>query len=408
MKILMVSEDLPSKMVGGLGKQMVTLGNALIAAGHEVAVMGRDTPSYDECANEIRFNGRFIAGFGNPLKGWKEKQLGFFNPWKRPYFARRLAKAIEVYSKEFDVIHYHGHQPMVGAYLPDSINFVQTRHDQGGDCIVNTRFRNGDICREHEPEACARCIHSSPGLFRTKLSALAVERYRAGAMKAYSRHPVIFVSDFLRQSFLNTLPTAQLDQSKVIHNFLDESLLTNQAGTNSDSIIFGEVHVHVAGRLDAPKGIAAFLDLLAPKLPAHWRIDVYGDGPQFAAIQAKHGKLNFRMHGHRPNPEILRAAKAATLVVVPSVCEEAFGIVTLEALRLGKVCYALNRGATPELARYGAINQLRLFDDLPALVTALLGESDFASNGGGDSTSVSTHIQEVLSVYASRLQGNTK
>jgi glycosyltransferase involved in cell wall biosynthesis len=408
MKILLVSEDLPAKMVGGLGKHVVTLGNALIATGHDVALMGHNALSYEECAAEIGFNGNFIAGFDNPIRGWKERQLGFFNPFKRPVFAQRLAAAILAHAKDFDVVHYHGHLPMAGRYIPRPINFVQTRHDQGGDCIINVRFKNGDVCRERAPHACAGCIHPGPGPFRTKLSALAVKRYRAGTVEAYNRHPVIFVSEFLRRNFLKTMPGARMDQSTVIHNFLDESLLSIQEDVTTGQMDPGEIHVHVTGRLDEPKSISAFLDLLAPQMPPRWRVDVYGDGPQFAAIKTKHANLNLRMHGHRLNVEILRATKAASVVVMPSVCEEAFGMVTLEALRLGKVCYALNRGGTPELARYGVPGQLRLFDDLPALVTALIGERDFAIGKGGDSTSVETHLEEVLAVYARYLHKDTK
>jgi glycogen(starch) synthase len=41
MKVLMVSEDLPGAQLGGLGKHVVTLANALLDAGHEVAILGR-------------------------------------------------------------------------------------------------------------------------------------------------------------------------------------------------------------------------------------------------------------------------------------------------------------------------------------------------------------------------------
>ena len=92
MKILLICEDIPARQLGGLGKQVVALGNALLAAGHEVSLMGRTEPGYAECAAEIGFNGPFIAGFENPFKGWKEGPMGLFNPWKRPHFAKRRAR----------------------------------------------------------------------------------------------------------------------------------------------------------------------------------------------------------------------------------------------------------------------------------------------------------------------------
>jgi glycogen synthase len=403
MKILLVSEDMPSKKLGGLGKHVVALGNALIAAGHEVALMGRDTPSYTECADEIEFQGRFIAGFGNPLKGWKESQLGFFNPWKRPYFARRMAKAIQSYANEFDVVHYHGHQPMVGRYIPSSLNFIQTRHDQGGDCITNVRFRHGDVCRDRSPAACAKCIHPKPGAIRTALSTMAVQRYRTETERAYALHPVVFVSEFLRENFQRTMPGARLATSTVIHNFFDEQAISEirTRGTYTPSLHLTKVHV--AGRLDAAKGIAELLDLLVPRLPPNWVVSVCGDGPLRRQIEQKHSGPGVRFHGHASHETTLLSASTANVCVVPSLCEEAFGLVTLEALRLGKSCFALSRGGTPELMRYGANGQLRLFDTLPQLVDALLAENTFKSYVGGDTADVAIHISDLMAIYQRRL-----
>jgi glycosyltransferase involved in cell wall biosynthesis len=403
--ILLVSEDIPAAKLGGLGKHVVTLGNALIEAGHEVALMGRDTPSYSECAEEIGFRGRFIPGFGDPIKGWKERQLGFFNRWKRPHYAKRIAKAILVHSGNFHVVHYHGHFPMVGRYLPASVNFVQTRHDQGSDCITQLRFRNGDVCREHAPEACARCIHPHPGSLRTALSAAAVRRYRNEIEESFASHPVIFVSTFLRENYRLMTPNARLGKSAVIHNFVDESILHSEVGACAPDATESRVRIHVAGRLDEPKGIGAFLHLLVPILPEGWRIDVYGDGPLRNTIAAEHAGRAVRFHGHRKYDDVVRATRTASVVVVPSVLEESCGTVILEALRMDKVCYALRRGGTPELARYGATGQLRLFADLPTLVNALLTDSDFSVMGRGESADVHARLQQLLMLYASGSKG---
>lgn len=403
MKILLVCEDIPATKLGGLGKHVASLGNALIAAGHEVALMGRDAPAYGECAAEVGFNGRFIAGFGNPLKGWKESQLGFFNPWKRPYFAKQLAKAILRHASEFDVIHYHGHQPMVGRFIPPTVNFIQTRHDQGGDCITNVRFRDGDVCRERAPSACAQCIHPRPGFFRTAMSASAVKRYRHETEAAYALHPVIFVSEFLRTNYVVTVPSARLGKSYVIHNYLNEQVLSATATQFTAAPKGNEVIIHIAGRLDEPKGIAALLSLLMPKLPTGWRVNLFGDGPLRNEIAQQHAGKALQLHGHRPNSEILLNTLTASVVIVPSVWEEAFGMVTLEALRLGKVCYALNRGGTPELARYCATGQLRLFKDLPSLVQSLLSEKNFIDRLGGEEANEQKHLETLLTLYSQRI-----
>jgi glycosyltransferase involved in cell wall biosynthesis len=404
MKILLVSEDLPARMVGGLGKHVVTLGNALISAGHEVSLMGHDALDYKDCAEEIGFNGDFIAGFAKPMQGWKESQLGFYNPWKRPFFARRLATAILEHASHFDVVHYHGHLPMVGLYIPEDVNFVQSRHDQGSECITNVRFKNGDVCSERSPAACASCIHPNPGAIRTRLSALAVARYRKEVVEAFARHPVVFVSDFLRRNFVATMPNASMAKSHVIHNFVDESVLNYTKAISVPAPDPSTVRVHITGRIDEPKGIAALLDLLLPKLPRHWQVNVYGDGPLRQEVQRRHAGNAITFHGHRLYQETVTATCAASVVVVPSVWQEPCGTVILEALRLNKVCYALARGGTPELARYGAAGQLRLYDDLPSLVASLLAADDFADRCGGVSADVKAVFPDLVDVYASGIK----
>lgn len=405
MKILLVCEDIPSATLGGLGKHVVALGNAFLAAGHEVVLMGQDSPAYEDCAEEVGFNGRFITGFGNPLRGWKERQLGFFNPWKRPYFAKRLAQAILAQAKEFDVVHYHGHQPMVGRYIPATVNFLQTRHDQGGDCITNVRFKNGGVCDDRAPDSCAGCIHPSPNALRTALSRTAVQRYRQETAAAYALHPVIFVAGFLRDNYRKTMPNADLRGSTVIHNFISEGLLATCSGHPEFLERDATTRVHVAGRLDEPKGIGALLELLTPRLPPTWRVDVYGAGPQHETISDQHASQHVRLHGHQPYSTIVQATRSATLVVVPSIWQEPCATTILEALRLGQMCFALRRGGTPELAPYGAPGQLRLFDDLPALVDALLATTDFHVEPGGKSADVHQHIAALLPIYAGGRHG---
>jgi glycosyltransferase involved in cell wall biosynthesis len=392
MKILQICEDIPAKQLGGLGKHVVALGNALLAAGHEVTLMGRSEPDYASCAAEIGFHGPFIAGFENPFKGWKEGPMGLFNPWKRPHFARKIAQAITAHAPGFDVLHYHGHHPMVAAYIPPDLPFIQTRHDQGSECITHVRFRQGQVCNATDPRVCAQCAHPNPGPLRTAVSAAAVRRYREETAQGYARHPVVFVSDFLRRNFVRAVPDADMSRAHIVHNFVDEArLLPLQPN------IAGQVRIHVAGRIDASKGIVDFARLLAPRMPAHWSLHIYGDGPQRDELKSLCAP-NIVWHGHTPMDKVLADLTLASVVVVPSLWEEPCGTVILEALRSGLSCFALARGGTPELARYGAEGQLRLFEDLAPLVDGLLASSAYVTPGG-ESAGVVHRMQELLDLY---------
>jgi glycosyltransferase involved in cell wall biosynthesis len=368
----MVSEDLPGAQIGGLGKHAVTLANALLELGHQVDIMGRSERFHADSAREIGFHGRLIPGFDFSRPGWKEAQLGFFNPLKRPWFARGIARAIRGRARGYDVVHYHGHLPMTGRYLPRQVNFVQTRHDQGSECVVQLRIKDDAPCATLDARDCAGCIHAHPGPLRRALSGHAVRRYRHEAAEAFARHKTIFVSDFLRRAFLRAVPDADLARSRVIHNFISYPYLREHVAPTAQ-VRRGEVLL--VGRIDAGKGFGEFLAEARDLLPAHARVSVIGDGPLRAALAARYASDSIRFFGWLPYDEVIRRSAQAHLCVVPSVCEEPCCTAILEALALGRPCLALARGGTPELAAYQYCDgQLQLADNMPGLVRRLVEE----------------------------------
>lgn len=405
MKILLICEDLPAAKNGGLAKHVVLLGNSLIAQGHDVSLLGLRDVNYEEVAQEVGFNGGFIPGLTSPLGGWKERSLGFFNPLKRPYFSWRLANEIARHAKNFDVVHYHGHLPMVGFFIPRSINFIQTRHDQGGDCMTNVRFKDNEICNERNPLSCAKCIRQSnnPSPIRDYISSLAVRWSRSLTLKSYEKHYVIFVSDFLRENFLKIYPPTMLPNSFVIHNFVDDNLLKmtemDISRTASQNAVTQNLRIHIAARLDMPKGVLQFLDEILPRLPNNMKIDIYGDGPLRSVIEVAYKHPSVMLHGHKPYSEIVQATNSADVVVVPSIWEEPCGTTILEALKLGKQCFALNRGGTPELIKYAEKDQLQLFPDISSLVAGLIQLNTFPVFHNDKSCDVMSALPNIIRSY---------
>ena len=365
MRILLVSEDLPGAQVGGLGKHVVTLGNALLARGHAVRILGRNDCG-PEAPSRLGFRGPFEPGFDVAHPGWKEKQLGLFNPFKRPYFARKIAAAIARHAGGFDAVHYHGHLPLVGQYVDPSINFVQTRHDQGSECLVQLRFREGEVCTTRAARDCAGCIRKDAGPLRESVTAFTVNRYRQASARAFAMHKTVFVSDFLRRRFLRAVPGADLARCRVIPNVVDYAAL-REVAAGAAAPNAGEAAL--VGRIDTGKGFGEFLAAAQGRLPPHALLAIGGDGPERPALEAHFAGRQVRFLGWQDYPAALAVMARSHLCVVPSVCEEACSTTVLEALALGKPCLALARGGTPELASYQHYpGQLQLFDTMPQLV----------------------------------------
>lgn len=371
MRILMVSEDIPAKSMGGLAKHTLALSRSLRNLGHRVDVMGNNDFPEDLTTSELPAGGKFFAELKGQFSGWKELQLGIFIPKKRNYIARSFAGAILKRAGDYDVIHYHGHLPILANYIPHSINFIQTRHDQGSDCLIHTRYKRGAICNETHPVACANCRSWKPNWAQKKISALTVKNYRNEVANGFMRHKTIFVSDFLQRNLARTLGAEKWGLT--IHNFIDSN--GTEAARVSEGLILENqpLRVFIAAKLYRAKGVTDFLDEISPRLPKQLHIDIAGDGEDEVMLRERHRHPRIRFHGWLDAKATLAMAAQAHVIVVPSVCEEACPTTVLEALMLGKTTFALGLGGTPELAVYAsAASQLQLFDDMQNLVHALI------------------------------------
>ena len=382
MRILIVSEDVPYPNMGGLAKHALTLARALVRAGHQVDFMGAREHPVEVAGDEARFGGRFFGELDGHIAGWKEVRLGVFMPPRRSYIARRFARIIMRRAGDYDVIHYHGHVPNVALHIPADVNFVQTRHDQGSECLVNTRFASKAVCTRTDPGACASCKAARPNGAQRILSSLAVSIFRREVAAAFRRHKTIFVSDMLRHNFARVMGDEAWGVT--LHNFIDEERVlrarsssgsgNTKESTNVSKSAASTVTLFVAAKLYPAKGVEEMLLELAPRMPGHFRLTIAGDGHDEARLREKFASPGIVFAGWCDQQQTLAMAAAADAVIVPSVWEEPCATTVLEALTLGKTTFALARGGTPELARYAcAPGQLRLFQHMRGLVDGLLG-----------------------------------
>lgn len=402
MKVLLVSEDLPAPQLGGAGKHAVLLGNALLEAGHHVEMLGQTRAPGVETTNG--FAGRIRADIDLSHTGAKEQALGVFHALRRLHIAHRLWGAIRRCGPDWDVIHYHGHIPLLGALVPAGINFVHTLHDQGSECIIKIRFRDNEPCRARNPAICAGCATLRPNVLQTYVSAHAVRSLRGMARTAFTRHQAIFVSQFLENRFREIVGPAPL-RAHVVHNFIDSSQVrralqnTERASASSD----GRPKVFLAGRMDRAKGFSAFFDAMPDGLLQRLNVSVAGDGPDLPELQQRHAGRGVHFLGWRDLDSVLLAAARADACVVPSVWEEPCGTTVLESLALGRPVFALARGGTPELVAYQQHpGQLRLFDQMQDLVAALGTAESIAPAIAVDGRSdVRARLPAILDVYES-------
>lgn len=402
LRILLVSEDIPYPNMGGLAKHVLNLARALVRAGHQVDLLGGDQHPIEVCGEEGRFGGRFFGELNGQHAGWKEIGLGVFMPLKRSVIARHFARIILRHAPGYDVIHYHGHIPNLARYIPPTVNFVQTRHDQGSDCFRHTRFRNGDICTSTDPADCAGCATRQPNSLQRMVSTIAVKRYRKEVAESFRRHKTVFVSDMLQRNICRTLGPGPWGTT--VHHFIDAQMLRDARRLAAEKNRGGArapVQVFIAAKLYAAKGVAAFLHEFS-RFETDIRITIAGEGPDEARLRSEFANSRIRFLGWCTPEQTLQHMAMADAVVMPSLWEEPFGSTTLEGLLLGKPIFALERGGTPELAAYACSqDQLRLYPDMRSLVNALASFApdtayDLAPEGLG---SADWAVPRILALY---------
>lgn len=73
------------------------------------------------------------------------------------------------------------------------------------------------------------------------------------------------------------------------------------------------------GRLVEKKGVAVLLEALRRLEPGGWSVEIVGDGPERAGLQARAAGLPVTFAGSQPRPAVARAYARAEIAVVPSV-----------------------------------------------------------------------------------------
>ncbi len=94
------------------------------------------------------------------------------------------------------------------------------------------------------------------------------------------------------------------------------------------------------GRLVEKKGVAVLLDAVRRLEPGHWSVEIVGDGPLRAELEARAAGLPVTFRGALPRTEVAAAYARSEIVVVPSVSaasgdQDGLPVALLEAMSAG-------------------------------------------------------------------------
>ena len=170
----------------------------------------------------------------------------------------------------------------------------------------------------------------------------------------------IFVSEALRKEWLKALP--DLQNTHVVHNGANESIFypapcLHKRREAVPTVLF-------IGRLHPEKGVHILLEAIAvlnrKGIPVECRIvgsAFSGTSTPNAYIQSlrRSAPGNVAFVGHRSTSEIAKELRSADIFCCPSIWQEPFGKVNVEAMACGIPVVASRVGGIPEIASEGGV-----------------------------------------------------
>ncbi len=345
LRVLVVHNRYRSEQPSGEDRVVDQESAELTAAGHEVSQFLRHS---DDIA---RMSLRAKAA------------VPFKVPWN-PSVRAELAEHLR--ADRPDVVHVHCTFPLLSpsvlaACADARVPVVSTLHNYMQVCAPGSLFRNGQICTD--------CVGRSPlngvrhGCYRgSSLATLPV----AIGLSANRRRWWTQVSRFLcvSSSQRDTLVQAGMpgERMAVQHNIVpDPGVRRSGAGR----------HVLYLGRLSAEKGVLVLMaawERLSARGGVRLPLVIAGSGPLQDRVGAwAAAREDVRFLGLQTRDESVALMAEASVVVVPSVWLEPFGLVVVEAMAVGVPVLAAAHGPFAELVDNGTTGLMHRPGDAVAL-----------------------------------------
>lgn len=382
MRFCLLTTFFPPMHFGGDAIFLASLANLLVEAGHHVEVV--------HCADSYEL----LRGAVQPSPFPLHKNVivhTLRSPFKTlaplsAHVAGRdwlYAGALrEILSSGFDVTHWHN-ASLLGA--PQAFRWgtglrLMTLHEYWLICPSHVLFRNGEeICTQRTCHSCTMRRGRPPQFWRQD----GVIRHGLENIDMFLA-PSRFVENKVRE-YLPELPM------QVLPHFLG-SVRAGQMDRDDYYLI--------VARLEKAKGIHTVLPLFR-KNGLRLKIAGAGEAEQQLRSMAA-GAPNIEFLGRVPFAELPSLYRRARATIVPSVCDETFGLVVLESLQQQTPVYVSPHGALPELvAQTGGGRVFRNAEELGGM---LGGEQAVAA----DLTAFApqTHMNRYLSLIRSMSRGH--
>jgi glycosyltransferase involved in cell wall biosynthesis len=372
MNVGMVNEYFVPFAPGGAERSTLFLAQRL--AQSRVVVI---TPNYGAAPHE-EIDGVLVDRFAMPFKlraGQRMLPYGYLaNPLFYAYSAIQIVRRVKKY--DLQILHVHNKQSLVGATWAGRLTGVPVLVSLR-DYLVLCRYGMCLNKFDTHPDGCdwrsyLRCLHDYLALYMPELGA--PRRALVHAAAVYHRldttlkqaalrraDAVVMVSDKMRRIYISRGldPTRTLTIYNPMPAFDVAPAVRENGRDGADTL--HPYDVLYAGKLSWGKGPHVLVEALPAIREAlsgrPLRVTLAGQGPLRPHLEQRVAELELSdqvtFAGQLPYEQLRGLYGQADVVVVPSVWQEPFGRVALEALMSGTPAVVSNRGGLGEIVEDG-------------------------------------------------------
>lgn len=274
---------------------------------------------------------RFVLGVGRAVRdgGWPVQMI--FAQAPVPSFAAELDRM----GASWSTAHFPLRPAELRALLPPGRVVLQTHFVSPFDrTLLETRLRRR-VTRLQVVD------HSSVPI-RARGAAMRLLRRARGALAGRLIDEIIAVSGFVRSRLEQlSVPPSRI---RTILNGIPLDRCPPRSGPRRP----GPPRVAFVGQLREEKGTQVLLEAMS-RVRAPAELHLAGRGPELDRLRSDAARLGLRARFHGQVPDAPAFFRDADLAVVPSLWDEAFGLVAAEAMASGTPLVVADSGALPEV-----------------------------------------------------------
>jgi glycosyltransferase involved in cell wall biosynthesis len=343
-------------LVGGTESYLLRLVRDLQERGHELHVAAERLVGLEPLAASVPFH---------PLENISALEV----EGREEDSARRLQQIVD--DTGVEVIHLHN---VLNARIVETAGrlrpTIRSVHDHTLFCPgLNKEYADGGLCARSMGRHCLRRYRGA-GCQCLRFPTLAEASHRLDLSRRLLRaHRSVGCFAVASRYMRSELVRVGIRRTRIVVNPLYIELPSDPPAGNTPPTV-----IAVCRMVHPDKGVAVLLAALA-LVSVPYRALLVGDGPDLAFLQERARELGLagdvEFLGAVPHARTLEIIGRATVVAFPSMWNEPFGIVGLEAMARARPVVAFDVGAVREWLRPGVTGCLVARGDVEAFARAL-------------------------------------